>query len=165
MPDSVSADLAQSRLNNSSLPGIEGLHYIPDYVDAAQQTRLLNDLIRSKSSWIQVWYLRAGCLSASAAYQTRDLQLSGRKLQTYGGTVHDKWGGLLKAPMPAWLQAHLTRIDSDFDLYQGPANHVLLNAYEPGQGILVWVPLHAFFFHVCQTCSQTEHACVSLASC
>ncbi len=65
------------------------------------------------------------------------LQVSGRRLQSYGGTVHEKWGGLLQAPIPAWLQTTLSKIDQDFHLYDGAANHVLLNAYEPGQGILV----------------------------
>lgn len=39
--------------------------------------------------------------------------------------------------MPGWLQTLLTKIVDDFHLFHGAANHVLLNAYEPGQGILV----------------------------
>ena len=65
------------------------------------------------------------------------LQVSGRKLQSYGGTVHEKWGGLLQAPLPSWLQALLTKLEQDVQLYKGAPNHVLLNVYEPGQGILV----------------------------
>lgn len=98
-----------------SLAGLSGLHYIHDYIESSQQECLLNSICSSKSRWTQV---------------------SGRRLQSYGGTVHEKWGGLLQAPMPAWLQTLVTRIDKDLHLFEGAANHVLLNAYEPGQGIL-----------------------------
>lgn len=65
------------------------------------------------------------------------LQVSGRQLQSYGGTIHEKWGGLLQAPMPTWLSETLKGINVGLDVFGGPANHVLLNAYEPGEGILV----------------------------
>ena len=65
------------------------------------------------------------------------LQVSGRQLQSYGGTIHEKWGGLLQAPMPTWLSGTLKDINVGLDVFGGPANHVLLNAYEPGEGILV----------------------------
>lgn len=52
--------------------------------------------------------------------------------------MHENWGGLLQSPLPGWLGSLLNRIDSDLGIFEGPANHVLLNAYEPGEGILVW---------------------------
>ena len=129
-----------------SLQALEGLHYIPDYLGEVQQVRLLKDVHSSKSKWTQVIH-RLGfqnlfhlvlltCLSTNCR-EISSLQVSGRRLQSYGGTVHEKWGGLLQAPMPTWLQTTLSKIDQDFHLYDGAANHVLLNAYEPGQGILV----------------------------
>lgn len=51
--------------------------------------------------------------------------------------MHEKWGGLLQAPMPSWLGSILAGVDRDLGMFEGPANHVLLNAYEPGEGILV----------------------------
>ena len=65
------------------------------------------------------------------------MQVSGRRLQSYGGTIHEKWGGLLQAPLPSWLSTLMERIGLDFNIFQGQPNHVLLNAYNPGEGILV----------------------------
>lgn len=110
-----SAGQTETPLQQHCLAGLNGLYYIPDYLDSTQQCRLLENIRSSKSRWTQV---------------------SGRKLQSYGGTVHEKWGGLLQAPLPAWLKPLVTKLDHDFQLYQGPPNHVLLNVYEPGQGIL-----------------------------
>jgi hypothetical protein len=66
-------------------------------------------------------------------------QLSGRRLQNHGGMVHGK--GLVPAPMPAWLQAlvaHvLARLPPGLFPPDAPPNHVLVNAYEPGCGIMV----------------------------
>lgn len=39
--------------------------------------------------------------------------------------------------MPNWLGSVLAKIDKELNLFAGPANHVLVNAYEPGEGILV----------------------------
>ena len=63
------------------------------------------------------------------------LQLSGRRLQNHGGVVHAK--GLIKAPMPSWVEGLCRRLGDAFatDLYGGaPPNHVLINAYQPGEG-------------------------------
>lgn len=100
--------------------------------------------------------LQCCCLSWLQSHSEPDMQVSGRRLQSYGGSVHDTWGGLLKAPMPGWLQARLTKIDKDFQLYSGPANHVLVNAYEPGQGIMVSLyPLMRS--DGCQDCIHSHH--------
>lgn len=65
-------------------------------------------------------------------------QLSGRRLQNHGGAVHAK-GFLLPAPMPAWLSALTPRVAGDVPplAEAGGPNHVLVNAYRPGEGIMV----------------------------
>ena len=130
---------AETPVQQYSLTGLNGLYYIPEYLDSIQQNCLLENIRSSKSRWTQVhptchlsWHQALSC-----CFKWCFLQLSGRRLQSYGGTVHEKWGGLLQSPLPAWLKPLLTRLDHDFQLYQGPPNHVLLNAYDPGQGILV----------------------------
>ncbi|KAK9839233.1 hypothetical protein WJX81_003012 [Elliptochloris bilobata] len=98
-----------------SLPYI---FYIPDYLTAAEDDSLASTIRTSKQRWTQV---------------------SGRRLRNYGGRVHEKTGVLLAAPLPGWLQALLRRLQSDTGIHgaggEAP-NHVLLNAYLPGQGIL-----------------------------
>ena len=140
-----SAGQTETPLQQHCLAGLNGLYYIPDYLDSTQQCRLLENIRSSKSRWTQVIkQVPTGpeCVCTQClriVQQGCCLQVSGRKLQSYGGTVHEKWGGLLQAPLPAWLKPLVTKLDHDFQLYQGPPNHVLLNVYEPGHGILVRV--------------------------
>lgn len=62
-------------------------------------------------------------------------QLSGRRLQNYGGTVHAK--GLIAARLPDWLEPLLAKLHADTRAFgAGPPNHVLVNAYQPGEGIM-----------------------------
>ena len=71
-----------------------------------------------------------------------DGQLSGRRLQNLGGTVHGE--KLIPAPLPSFLAPLLERLASetaafgvDADQRPSQANHVLVNQYAPGQGIMV----------------------------
>ena len=71
------------------------------------------------------------------------MQVSGRRLQNHGGVVHQK--GLIPAPLPSWLQPLVGRLGALLgqELYGGGApNHVLVNAYAPGEGIMVRAPMH-----------------------
>ncbi len=73
------------------------------------------------------------CLAVSAR-----AQLSGRRLQNHGGIVHAK--GLIPATLPAWLQQLLNTLPSQLlDMFPAdqPPNHVLINSYQPGCGIMV----------------------------
>ncbi|CAL5225806.1 g8583 [Coccomyxa viridis] len=91
--------------------------YIPDYITAKEEQRLAERLCCCKTPWTEV---------------------SGRRLKNYGGRVHDKSCALLQAPLPGWLEPLLQRLSRDTQVF-GPGqqpNHVLLNAYKPGQGIM-----------------------------
>ncbi len=64
------------------------------------------------------------------------VQLSGRRLQNHGGVVHSK--GLLQSKIPSWLAPLTQRLHTDTSAYgDQPPNHVLVNAYRPGEGIMV----------------------------
>ncbi|KAH9285419.1 Alpha-ketoglutarate-dependent dioxygenase alkB -like protein 6 [Echinococcus granulosus] len=60
--------------------------------------------------------------------------LSHRRLQIWGGTPHPN--GMIAEKIPEWLHGLMDRI-SDLGVF-GPnrANHVLINEYKPGQGIM-----------------------------
>uniref|UniRef100_D6RFR9 AlkB homolog 6 n=1 Tax=Mus musculus TaxID=10090 RepID=D6RFR9_MOUSE len=61
-------------------------------------------------------------------------QLSGRKLQNWGGLPHPR--GMVPERLPPWLQRYVDKV-SDLSLFGGlPANHVLVNQYLPGEGIM-----------------------------
>ncbi|KAJ2951342.1 hypothetical protein O0L34_g5744 [Tuta absoluta] len=58
-------------------------------------------------------------------------QLSGRRLQNWGGVPHAR--GMLAEQLPGWLQDQLHRLPHDAP---PQPNHVLVNEYHPGQGIM-----------------------------
>ncbi|KAJ8678972.1 hypothetical protein QAD02_014759 [Eretmocerus hayati] len=62
-------------------------------------------------------------------------QLSHRRLQNWGGVPHPK--GMIAEEIPKWLQTQINKIESlgVFEKDKTP-NHVLINEYLPGQGIM-----------------------------
>ncbi|XP_076644262.1 putative RNA/DNA demethylase ALKBH6 [Halictus rubicundus] len=62
-------------------------------------------------------------------------QLSHRRLQNWGGIPHPK--GMIAEDIPGWLQKYVNKISSCniFETNKLP-NHVLINEYLPGQGIM-----------------------------
>ncbi|XP_018012674.1 alpha-ketoglutarate-dependent dioxygenase alkB homolog 6-like, partial [Hyalella azteca] len=61
--------------------------------------------------------------------------LSHRRLQNWGGKPHEK--GMVPEHMPQWLQELVTTRVSGLGIFGGmDANHVLVNEYCPGQGIM-----------------------------
>lgn len=73
----------------------------------------------------------------SLACKPACMQVSGRRLQSHGGSVHAK--GLIPAPLPAWLAAVCARLHAAVPALYGheAPNHVLVNEYQPGEGIMV----------------------------
>lgn len=60
--------------------------------------------------------------------------LTNRRLQDYGGVPHKN--GMIPEKIPEWLQVYVDKVGS-FDLFGGnQPNHVLVNEYLPGQGIM-----------------------------
>jgi alkylated DNA repair protein alkB family protein 6 len=94
---------------------LSSIYLVPEYVSPDQETSLLREILDGKAPWTAV---------------------SGRRLRSLGGAVSAK-GGLIPAPMPNWLQTVVERISREAGPYGGPtANHVLLNVYAPGRGIM-----------------------------
>nr|XP_031831987.1 alpha-ketoglutarate-dependent dioxygenase alkB homolog 6 [Nomia melanderi]XP_031831988.1 alpha-ketoglutarate-dependent dioxygenase alkB homolog 6 [Nomia melanderi]XP_031831989.1 alpha-ketoglutarate-dependent dioxygenase alkB homolog 6 [Nomia melanderi] len=62
-------------------------------------------------------------------------QLSHRRLQNWGGIPHPK--GMIAEDIPSWLQKYINKVISCniFETSKLP-NHVLINEYLPGQGIM-----------------------------
>lgn len=57
-----------------------------------------------------------------------------RRLQDWGGVVHPR--GMVAQPLPLWLEALAARLQQDTGLFPSAINHVLVNEYQPGQGIM-----------------------------
>ncbi|KAG7206412.1 hypothetical protein KM043_003768 [Ampulex compressa] len=62
-------------------------------------------------------------------------QLSHRRLQNWGGLPHPK--GMIAEEIPCWLKKYIDKISS-LNIFKKEAlpNHVLINEYLPGQGIM-----------------------------
>ncbi|KAL4437805.1 hypothetical protein ABPG77_005717 [Micractinium sp. CCAP 211/92] len=110
----MSLDLERFRVG--TLPS---LYYVPEAIGAEEEQRLLREIRASKQAWKTV---------------------SGRRLQNLGGIVHKK--GLIASPLPGWLQPLLARLAGETGIWGGERggpllpNHVLINAYLPGEGIM-----------------------------
>lgn len=108
--EAMALDLEPFRVG--SLPS---LYVLPEFITAAEEQRLLAAVRAAKGKWTSV---------------------SGRRLQNHGGIVHK--GGLVAAPTASWLEQLVGRLSAT-GIYGGEAaraNHVLINAYQPGEGIL-----------------------------
>ncbi|CAI5465942.1 unnamed protein product [Closterium sp. Yama58-4] len=71
----------------------------------------------------------------ASAPVTKWKNVTGRRLQSWGGVVHDK--GLIAQPLPQWLQHFTSRLSADLNsVFPSPINHVLVNEYLGGQGIM-----------------------------
>ncbi|XP_047383578.1 alpha-ketoglutarate-dependent dioxygenase alkB homolog 6 isoform X3 [Sciurus carolinensis] len=94
------------------------IYYVPDFISKEEEEYLLRQVFNApKPKWTQ---------------------LSGRKLQNWGGLPHPR--GMVPERLPPWLQRYVDKV-SDLSLFGGlAANHVLVNQYLPGEGIMVSVP-------------------------
>jgi len=92
------------------------IYYVPNFISTEEETELLNRVDSSpKPKWTT---------------------LSNRRLQNWGGLPHPK--GMVAERIPGWLEAYCDRISAleVFDQGRLKANHVLINEYLSGQGIL-----------------------------
>eukprot|EP00775_Hariotina_reticulata_P014173 gene14173-14314_t len=93
-----------------SLPN---LYYISEYITPAEEAQILKEVHASQAKWVH---------------------LSGRRLQNHGGLVHSN--GLIPAALPRWLDGLTQRVHRDLQLFDQAPNHVLINSYQPGCGIM-----------------------------
>ncbi|XP_060086523.1 alpha-ketoglutarate-dependent dioxygenase alkB homolog 6-like, partial [Heteronotia binoei] len=104
--------LCQDSVCSSQCPPVA--YYIPDFITEAEEAHLLQQVYGApKPKWTQ---------------------LSGRRLQNWGGLPHPK--GMVSEKLPPWLQAYTDKVSS-LGVFGGKlANHVLVNEYRPGEGIM-----------------------------
>ncbi|MCL4126001.1 UNVERIFIED_CONTAM: hypothetical protein GTU68_045408, partial [Idotea baltica] len=89
--------------------------YIPNFISEEEEKILLQKVYEApKPKWVH---------------------LSNRRLQNWGGLPHPK--GMVAEPLPQWLKSCMTKVDA-LNLFNGNVtNHVLVNEYLSGQGIMV----------------------------
>ncbi|XP_070576461.1 alpha-ketoglutarate-dependent dioxygenase alkB homolog 6-like isoform X2 [Ptychodera flava] len=90
-----------------------------------------------------------------AAPKPKWTQLSNRRLQNWGGIPHPK--GMVAEKLPKWLELYTEKVSALGVFQDKKPNHVLVNEYESGQGIMPHEdgPL---FYPVISTISLGSHA-------
>lgn len=90
------------------------VYYIPNFITFNEETNILQSVYSvPKPKWT--------CLSK-------------RRLQDYGGIPHKS--GMIPEGIPQWLQKYIDRIALYNIFGMNKPNHVLVNEYLPGQGIM-----------------------------
>ncbi|PKA53712.1 alkylated DNA repair protein alkB like 6 [Apostasia shenzhenica] len=102
------------RLEDYAVGSLPALVYIPDFISESEQSELLHHIYEVSA--------------------TRWKSLKNRRLQNWGGVVHEK--GLLPQALPPWLTKITQRICEKTLLFPSAINHVLINEYLPDQGIM-----------------------------
>ncbi|KAL7741763.1 hypothetical protein ACLKA6_000372 [Drosophila palustris] len=88
--------------------------YIPNFITSDQEQSILSHIERTpKPRWTQ---------------------LLNRRLVNYGGVPHPN--GMIAEEIPDWLQSYVDKVNNLGIFESQKANHVLVNEYLPGQGIL-----------------------------
>jgi alkylated DNA repair dioxygenase AlkB len=93
----------------ADIPDIPGLAYLPDYVTAAEEAKLVAAIDRE--AWDTTW---------------------DRRRQPYGAAYGN--GGEAQQPIPAWGRNLADRMHRE-GLSERPFDQMLINEYLPGQGI------------------------------
>lgn len=93
---------------------VASVFYIPDYLPVTQQERIMTKIYGGKQ-WTEL------------------TALQGRRLQQHGGQPDAK--GMLATPLPDWL-SEVGKALHKSKLVPDVPNHVLINEYKAGQGIL-----------------------------
>ena len=115
------------------------MYYIPSFITPTQESDLLTEI--NKKPWVQ---------------------LSKRRLQVYPAQLTKNNVLISKDPLPSWLEALRTDLDAYgvFDLLDGAGkvemNHVLINNYKRGEGIMPHED-GAAYFPITATISLSSH--------
>ncbi|XP_016579655.1 alpha-ketoglutarate-dependent dioxygenase alkB homolog 6 isoform X12 [Capsicum annuum] len=111
MPEKIEMAKTVNEFRVGSVPTV---FYIPDFITDSQHDQLLNTIYDAP---ISKWK-----------------SLKNRRLQNWGGVVHEK--GLIAQDLPPWLTRITRRINEKSGLFPSSINHVLINEYLPNQGIM-----------------------------
>ncbi|XP_031549110.1 alpha-ketoglutarate-dependent dioxygenase alkB homolog 6-like [Actinia tenebrosa] len=107
---SLSTDLSAFRVEKAP----DSVYYMPNFITTSEEGDLLREVY--------------------AAPKPKWTSLSGRRLQNWGGLPHPK--GMIQEELPQWLKKYAVQLGSLCVFEKKIPNHVLVNEYEPGQGIM-----------------------------
>ncbi|KAJ7735890.1 hypothetical protein B0H16DRAFT_1574665 [Mycena metata] len=108
-------------LSSYRIPGHDGCYYLPNFLTEDEEEYLIRKIKEYP--------------------QQRWKQLANRRLQLWGGELTSK-NVLVAQPMPIWVETYPDIIDRlkatgiFTDSPHGKPNHIIMNEYLPGQGIM-----------------------------
>ena len=112
-------------LNEATVPGIQGLSYIPNFLSPVEQKRTL-DMIDG-STWMST--LERAVQHYGWRYDYRSRVVS---------------AGMRIGPLPDWLNDLAQRLYSQTDCFDRVPDQAIVNEYNPGQGIAMHIDRHCF---------------------
>ena len=111
------------------VPGSDTAYYLKEYISLEQEKLLLDCIFNlDKDRWFEM--------------------KSGRALKRYGGEVGST-GLTSQEPLPPYFEALAAKIFEEGLFPEQKPNHVLLNKYRPGDGIMPHKDGPAYFPYVC----------------
>ncbi|XP_067000721.1 alpha-ketoglutarate-dependent dioxygenase alkB homolog 6 isoform X1 [Anabrus simplex] len=90
------------------------VYYVPDFITSEEEDKIISNVY--------------------AAPKPKWTQLSNRRLQNWGGIPHVK--GMITEKIPEWLTMYTEKIGQLGVFGNVKPNHILVNEYLPGQGIM-----------------------------
>ncbi|KAI9737573.1 MAG: hypothetical protein M1834_009728 [Cirrosporium novae-zelandiae] len=111
-----------SRLDDAQIPGLpEGMYYIPNFITKAEEDTLVKEVLTQPTP--------------------RWTNLTHRRLQTHPSPLSPRTNTLLNEPLPPFLTTPIIPRFSRLQVFASSPhcaapNHVLINEYTPGQGIM-----------------------------
>lgn len=114
-------------------------YYIPNFITEEEEARLVQQIY--------------------AAPKPKWKELSHRRLQNWGGLPHPR--GMVAEHIPTWLQQHMDRIAELGAFKEKRPNHVLVNEYLAGQGIMPHED-GPMFYPTITTISLSSHTILDL---
>eukprot|EP00850_Spirogloea_muscicola_P011408 SM000070S21374 [mRNA] locus=s70:564611:566560:- [translate_table: standard] len=138
--DAKSATKAAEQLARWRVGDLPTVYCVPDYLTPAEEALLLRQVYGAPSAkWrvvrnrrLQEW--GAGAHISFISRQTGVHKSEQQLRRMPGGTVHEK--GMIPQALPTWLAALAARLEEDFNQLVSPINHILINEYASGQGIM-----------------------------
>ncbi|CAD0090527.1 unnamed protein product [Aureobasidium vineae] len=133
---------ADNALEGCEIPGIPGsMYYIPNFIDPQEEAELLNAIPSNR--WIQLQH---------------------RRLQTQPSSL-SKSNTLLEAPLPSWLVNPVISKFKSLGLFNDSPhhapNHVLINEYNPNEGIMPHED-GAAYYPIVATVSLSSALCLDI---
>lgn len=116
-------------LKEFEVKGLDKVYYVRDFLDEAEEEALISQIKNSgKERWVSLPY-------------------SKRRLQKWGGDVTNE-GLDNQEPLPDYYQILADALKSQ-SIIEKDINHILLNEYEPGIGIMPHTDGPLYFPYVC----------------